>query len=204
MLKSIDFLYDERRHRVGRAVLIELLIVDGVGRFHGADSKPVHVEIVLRVHEACGSSLLPLSLTRRRGEAQSHRFVAVVELVELVVAQHGREIAPRRVAHVDFAVLHATHQRGAVQHRQPLRSIHRSGNTSRSPGLNMSRSVSMSPSALCMYISWNVICSFGPRRALNLREISTNRELPVRQTLHLLHHQIDVMPVTLFTLRGIG
>ena len=70
--------------------------------------------------------------------------------------------------------------------------------------LNMSRSVSMSPSALCMYISWNVICSFGPRRALNLREISTNRELPVRQTLHLLHHQIDVMPVTLFTLRGIG
>lgn len=59
MLKSIDFLYDERRHRVGRAVLIELLIVDGVGRFHSADSKPVHVEIVLRVHEACGSSLLP-------------------------------------------------------------------------------------------------------------------------------------------------
>ena len=203
MLKSIDFPYDERRHRVGRAVLIELLIVDGVGRFHSADSKPVHVEIVLRVHEACGS-FFPLSLTRRRGEAQSHRFVAVVELVELVVAQHGREIAPRRVAHVDFPVLHATHQRGAVQHRQPLRSIHRSENTSRSPGLNMSRSVSMSPSALCMYISWNVICSFGPRRALNLREINKDRELPVRQTFHLLHHQIDVMPVTLFTLRGIG
>lgn len=203
MLNGIDFLYDERRHRVGRAVLIELLIVDGVGRFHGADSKPVHVEIVLRVHEACDSLTL-LSLTRRRGEAQSHRFVAVVELVELVVAQHGREIAPRRVAHVDFAVLHATHQRGAVQHRQPLRSIHRSVNTSRSPGLNMSSSVSMSPSALCMYISWNEICSFGPRRALNLGEISKDRELPVRQTLHLLHHQIDVMPVTLLTLRGIG
>ena len=30
-----------------------------------------------------------------------------------------------------------------------------------------------------------------------------NMELPVRQTLHLLHHQIDVMPVALFTLRGI-
>lgn len=44
--------YDERRHRVGSAVLVQLLVEDGVRRLHRAQTVSVHVEIVLRVDEA--------------------------------------------------------------------------------------------------------------------------------------------------------
>ena len=44
--------YDERGHRVGRAELVESLVVDGVRRLHGADAEAIHIEVVLRVDEA--------------------------------------------------------------------------------------------------------------------------------------------------------
>ena len=71
-LTARDEGYDERRNGVRRAVLVQLLVVDRVGRLHRADSEPVHVEIVLRVDEAYVHSAHRSYLaTRRSSDAPS-------------------------------------------------------------------------------------------------------------------------------------
>lgn len=67
------------------------------------------------------SSHSPQTATGRRGEGETNLAVAEVEVVKLVVTQHGREVAPRRVAHDDLTVLTHADQSAAIQHLQPLR-----------------------------------------------------------------------------------
>ena len=66
--------YDERGHRVGSAVLVQLLVEDGVRRLHRAQTVAVHVEVVLRVDEAYVPGVSHVYReTRRRRDAPRRR-----------------------------------------------------------------------------------------------------------------------------------
>ena len=66
--------YDERGNRVGSALLVQLLVEDGVRRLQRAQTVAVHVEVVLRVDEAYVPAVSHVYReTRRRRDAPRRR-----------------------------------------------------------------------------------------------------------------------------------
>lgn len=120
----------------------------------------------------------------------------VVELVELVVAEHGGVVSPRRMTHVDLPVAHHPHQRRALQH-VPLRM--------RTPLLRHPAVARAEHVEKRLHVAIRVVhVHLLERHTVLLLTVrvkpghhSTPREIPVRQTFHLLHHQTDISPISL-------